>query len=187
MAQSQVDVANSALQRVGAGQIISFSDPSPEARAIVVAFDSNRRDEFRKYPWNFTITRAQLAPDVTAPAFDYKYQFSMPADCLRVLRPTSLTCDWMIEGRKILSNCDNPLRLRYIADVTDPSLWDSSFYNVFAIALAIDICDRLTQSNTKKQILLSEYADAIASAKLADGIESGPETPPDDEWLVARY
>lgn len=187
MAQNQVDVANSALQRVGASPIVSFSDPTPEARAISIAFDSNRRDEFRKYPWNFTISRAQLAPDSTAPAFDYKYQFTMPADCLRVLRPKDANCDWVVEGRKILTNYYNPLNLRYISDVADPAQWDSSFYNIFAIALAIDICDKLTQSNTKKQMLMKEYDDAISDAKRADGIESGAEVPQDDDWWLVRY
>lgn len=186
MAQSQVDVANSALQRLGAAQITSLSDSSAEARAVSVAYDGNRRDELRAFPWNFTIARVQLAPDATAPAFDYKYAFTMPADCLRVLRPADTFCDWQIEGRKILTNNYNPLNLRYIRDVTDEGQWDSSFYNIFAITLAIDMCEKLTQSTSKKQLLLAEYKEAIADAKLSDAIESGPDDPVDDSWWSVR-
>jgi hypothetical protein len=186
MAQSQVDVANSALQRLGAAAITSLSDGSPEARAVSISYDSNRRDELRKFPWNFTMKRAVLAPDATAPAFDYTYQFTMPSDCLRVVRPNYDQSDWVIEGRKILTNYDNPLYLRYIADIVDESQWDASFYNVFAIALAIDMCEKLTQSNAKKQLLYQEYKDAIAEARRSDAIEGGPVDPQDDDWWLVR-
>lgn len=186
MVQSVVDCCNSALQRVGATTITSLSDNSPEARACSVAYDSNRRDELRKHSWNFAISRVVLAPDATAPAFDYLYQFTLPSDCLRVLRPPTANLDWMIEGRKILSNDDATLYLRYISDVTEPAIWDASFYNVVTAALAIDICERLTQSNQKKQGLIADYNDCIRVARRMDAFESGPEDAADDDWWLVR-
>lgn len=187
MAQSVVDICNSALQRVGAASILSISDNSPEARACAIAYDSNRRDELRKHSWNFSIKRAVLAPDTTAPAFDYDYAFTLPSDCLRVLRPATANLDWLIEGRKILTNDSNVLYLRYIADIDDVAQFDPSFYNVVAVALAVDICEKLTQSNTKKQMLTQEYKDAVAAARKVDSFESGPEDAADDTWWLARY
>lgn len=186
MAQTAVDCCNSALQRVGATTIMSLSDNSPEARACSVAYDSNRRDELRKHPWTFAITRAQLAPDATAPAFDYKYQFTMPSDCLRILRPADYDLDWVVEGRKILTNNDTVLNVRYIVDVTDPTQWDPNFYNVVAGALAVDICERLTQSNTKKQMLVQQYESDVRMARRMNAFEAGPTTPVDDPWWIAR-
>lgn len=186
MAQTVVDCCNSALQRVGATTILSLSDNSPEARACSVAYDSNRRDELRKHRWNFSITRAVLAPDATAPAFDYKYAFTLPSDCLRVLRPKTSNLDWQIEGRKILTNDGDTLYLRYIKDVEDAALWDSSFYNVVAAALAIDIVERLTQSNVKKSALSDEYKETVKAAKRVDAFESGPEDAADDDWWIVR-
>jgi hypothetical protein len=186
MAQTAVDCCNSALQRVGAATITSLTDNSPEARACSVAYDSNRRDELRKHPWNFAITRVVLAPDATAPAFDFKYQFTLPSDCLRVLRSADYDLDWKIEGRKILSNNSSTLYLRYISDITDPTQWDSSFYNVVAGALAIDICEKLTQSNTKKQMLIQQYEGDVRMARRMNAFESGPEDAADDLWWIAR-
>lgn len=185
MAQTLVDCCNSALQRVGATTILSLSDNSPEARACSVAYDSNRRDELRKHPWNFAIKRVVLAPDATAPAFDYAYAFTLPSDCLRVLRPATSDLDWQIEGRKILTNDSTTLNLRYLADIEDCSQWDSSFYNVVAAALAVDIVERLTQSNVKKQNLEKDYDDAIKEARRVDAIEGGPEDSADDDWYQA--
>lgn len=186
MAQTAVDCCNSALQRVGATTITSLSDNSPEARACSVAYDSNRRDELRKHPWNFAVKRAVLAPDTTAPAFDYTYAFTIPTDCLRVLRPATVGLDWVIEGGKILTNDSDTLYLRYVSDVTDPTLWDPSFYNVVAGALSIDICERLTQSNTKKQMLIQQYEDDVRKARRMNAFEAGPTVAVDDDWWVAR-
>lgn len=186
MPQTIIDCCNSALQRVGASTIMSLSDNSPEARACSIAYDSNRRDEMRRHPWNFAITRAVLAPDAIAPAFDYTYQFTLPTDCLRVLRSDYYGSDWVIEGRKILTNYDNPLYLRYIADIIDPTQWDGTFYNVVTGALAIDICERLTQSNTKKELLVKQYQDDVRVARRMNAFESGPEDGPNDSWLIAR-
>lgn len=186
MAQSVVDICNSALQRVGATTILSISDNSPEARACSVAYDSNRRDELRRFAWNFAINRVVLAPDATAPAFDYTYAFSLPSDCLRVLRPATSDLDWQIEGRKILTNDSNVLNLRYIQDVTDSTQFDASFYNVVCAALALDLVERLTQSNQKKELLSRDYDNAIVMAKRANAFEAGPTDLPEDDWLLAR-
>lgn len=187
MAQSIVDACNSALQRCGAAPILSITDNSPAARACQVAFDSNRRDELRKHPWTFAVSRAVLAPDTAAPAFDYTYAYTVPSDCVRVLRPDDPTCDWVIEGGKILSNYGPVLYLRYIRDVEDVAQWDPSFYNTFAGALAIDIVERLTQSNVKKQDLMRLYQEDIRMARRMNAFEAGPVTPQEDAWIIARY
>lgn len=186
MAQTVVDCCNSALQRVGATTILSLSDNSPEARACSVAYDSNRRDELRKHTWNFAVKRVVLAPDATEPAFDFKYAFTLPSDCLRVLRPATADLDWQIEGRKILTNDSTTLNLRYIADIEDCAQWDASFYNVVAAALAVDIVERLTQSNVKKQNLEKDYDDSVKMARRVDAFEGGPEDAPEDDWWIAR-
>lgn len=187
MAQSVVDTCNSALLRVGAASILSLADNSVEARACSICYDSNRRDELRKHKWNFALKRAVLAPDTTAPAFDFLYAFTLPTDCLRVLRPATTNLDWQIEGRKILTNDGNVLYLKYIADIEDVAQWDPSFYNVMAASLAVDLCEKLTQSNTKKQQLNKEYMDAVADARRTDAFESGPEDAADDYWWLVRY
>lgn len=186
MAQTAIDCCNSALQRVGAATITSLSDNSPEARACSVAYDSNRRDELRKHRWNFAIKRVALSPDSTAPAFDYTYQFTLPSDCLRVLRPATPDLDWVSEGRKILTNDSDTLYLRYIADIEDCAQWDASFYNVVAGALAVDIVEKLTQSNQKKQMLIQQYEGDVRMARRVDAFESGPEDAADDDWWIAR-
>lgn len=206
MAQSVVDVCNSALQKLGAASITNILDNSREARACNLAYDSNRRSEFRKHYWNFAMKRQILAPDSVAPAFEYAYAFTLPTDCLRIVLPNDAYLDWYLEGRKILTNlASSPfgnsgnftvsassapsaasLNLKYIADVTDASLWDPTFYDMLAISLAIDMCETLTQSNKKKEDLNAEYRATSIEARLADAFESLPQDPPDDSWILVR-
>lgn len=202
MAQTITDICNSALQRVGAATIMSITDNSREARVCAVAYDSNRRSELRKRAWKFAIKRAVLAPDATAPAFEFQYAFSLPTDCVRVILPKNDPyLDWFVEGRKILTNLTQSpylasgaqpavtgptLFLRYVSDITDCTQFDPNFYDLVCIALALDICEPLTQSNQKKQLLAADYRDTLEAAAKANSFEMLPETPVDDSWWLAR-
>lgn len=220
MAQSAIDICNSALSMVGAASIMSLTDNSREARVCNLQYDSNRRDELRKHYWNFALKRIVLAPDSAAPAFDFAYQFTLPSDCLRVVIPNDAFLDWTLEGRKILTNSikspfssnvvnSQPgtvytppggitttyvaappapqLNLKYVADITDATVFDSSFYNVLAISLAVDICESLTQNSGKKQGLKQDYKDSVIEARTADAFENLPADAPDDGWWLVRY
>lgn len=197
MAQSIVDACNNALQRLGAARILSLTDNSREARSCNVAYDSNRRGELRKYLWNFAKTRAVLAADSTAPAWGYDYAFTLPTDCLRVILPNDYDLDWQIEGGKILTNSLNSpyggaspsgasLSILYVRDETNPAIWDPTFFDLVTIAMAIDMCDDLTQSNTKRQVLQSDYQQAKLEARRANAFETLPAQPADDPWWIAR-
>lgn len=186
MAQSQTDACNSALQKLGAARIIDINSNTREARQCQIAYDSNRRSELRKYRWNFSIKRVILAPDSTPPSFDFLYQFTIPADCLRILLPPDSMLDWVREGNKILTNNGATLNLRYIADIEDVTMWDPNFYDMFAISLAVDICEPITNSTGKKATLDQEYKEARSNARLANSFERTPDFPPADDWWVSR-
>lgn len=185
--QSAVDVCNSALQKVGAASIISLSDNSRSARACAQAYDTNRRSELRKHHWNFAMKRVVLAPDATAPAFDYLYQFTLPSDCLKVILPPDDTIDWVIESGKLLTNNGTSVNLRYIADVTDPTKWDAAFYDMVSIATAIDIVEVITNSTAKMQALEKAYKDALNEARRNNAFEQLPADGPDDSFWTVRF
>jgi hypothetical protein len=197
MAQSAVECCNSALQRLGAARILSLADNTREARSCTVAYDSNRRAELRAHLWNFAVKRVVIAADSTAPAFEYTYAFTLPSDCLRVIIPLDNELDWQIEGRKILTNSLNSpyggasstsasLSLKYIADIDDPTLWDSQFFDILSMAMAMDMCEDLTQSNTKYQLITKNYDEAVSIAKRTDALENLPSDAPDSSWITAR-
>ncbi len=207
-APSEVDVCNRALQKLGAKRIASLTEASVSARAVNLAYPIVRRSELRKYPWNFAITRVQLAADSPAPTWGRQNSFTLPNDFITLanIYPETLyndintvgvtvaftaestgMSDWVIEaGNKIVTNDSAPLNVRYIADITDTTQWDTIFVEVLATALAYEVCEELTQSNSKKQALGVEYDRLINEAKHSASIEIAPNDPPADTWITVR-
>jgi hypothetical protein len=187
---SDVGICNRALQKLGAKRIVSLTDDTPNARACNVAYEVVRDAELRAHPWSFAIARTQLAADANAPAFGRANSFQLPSDylCLREKYPedNSLDNDWQIEGRKILTDDEAPLDLRYTAKVTDPNDMDVLFREAFATKLAFELCEEITQSNSKKESLRTDYKEIIREARKANAIERVASQPPEDTWVTVR-
>lgn len=195
----QVEIANRALTKIGEQRILSLSDDTEPARSIDSLWDIVRDAELRIRRWKFSILRNSMPALVSTPSWGYDYEYQLPADCLRVLQVNdiypgvSLTnyrnadeTQWRVEGRKILTDIGAPLKLRYISRIEDTGQWDAAFVEAFACRLAAEVCERLTQSNTKRELAWEEYKQAVGMAVRADAIEAAPEPMPDSEWVLAR-
>lgn len=195
MATSDVSISNLALQKLGAARIVSLAEDSPQARECNACYEAMRDLELRKHRWSFAITRVALAADVTAPAFGPAKYFTLPADFLRLLEPDSSenynTLDWRIEtnsgSKKIATDSSSPLNIRYVARIEDPAQFDAAFVEALACRMAIQMCEKLTQSNTKMQAVAEQYKDAIREARRVNAIEVVSAEPPTDTWDTARY
>lgn len=187
---SKVEIANRALQILGAKRIVALDEDSRNARAINAAFEPVKLAELRKHCWGFATKRAQLAASSTAPLFSRSNSFPLPSDFVRLLPPDPEMnlndMDWVIEGRNIITNDSAPLDVRYVYDVTDPNEMDALFRESFAAKLAEQLCEEITQSNTKIATASLLYKDIIAEAKRANAIEKVAEKPPEDEWVTCR-
>lgn len=198
---SNTDIANRALQKLGEARVSSVFPPDAlkSARAVNAAFDIVRDNELRAHWWNFAKARTTLPADTVGPDFGYVYQYTLPADCLRVrvvgnMRQslgllnyrTGLEKLYAIEGRKILTDLTAPLALEYTARVSDTSLWDACFVEAFACKLAEEICYEITQSDSRYESLRRDYKRAIREAVLANAIELPPEGLADDSFVLAR-
>lgn len=186
---SIVGICNRALQKLGAERIIALTQDSVPARAANAAFETVRDAELRAHSWSFAIKRASLA-STTAPAFGYSYAFQLPSDCLRLLPPDhnegTYMQDWKLEGRLILTNDTAPLQIRYVARITDPNQYDTLFNESLACKLAMEMCEELTQSNSKKQLIAEEYKAAIREARRINAFENVPAEQQTDSWITAR-
>lgn len=185
---SEVAICNLALQKLGATRITSLTEDSPNARHCNAAFEHVRDRELRAYPWNFALARKVLAPDSSGPTFGPAYQFTLPTDFLR-LHPDHkyrAETDWQIEGRHLLTDDGDTLYLRYIKRVSDTEEFDPLFVDAFACRLALQLCEPITQSNTKKTLIWEEYRETIAEAKRTNAIENIAVDPPEDDWVSVR-
>ena len=83
---SVVEIVNSALNLLGASTITALTDDSKNARICNQRYEPIRNRIFRSHPWNCLLKRVQLAQDTTAPVVEYAYAYTLPSDCLRVLK-----------------------------------------------------------------------------------------------------
>ena len=187
---SNVEIANRALQHLGAKRIVSLGEDSRNAQAINAAFEPTKLALLRTHPWGFAVKRAELAASSTEPVHTRANSFPLPSDFVRLLPPdpeNNLNShDWVIEGRNIITNDTAPLEIRYIYDVTDPNEMDVLFREAFAAKLAENTCEEITQSNSKKADIKDTYMGIIAEARRANAIEKPAEKPPEDEWVTCR-
>lgn len=185
---SVTGICNRALQRLGAARIADIADnTNKSARACNAAYEAVRDALLRKHPWSFAIKRAQLAADTSAPVYGYANAFPWPADALRILKDKDKPhLDWQFEGRRIVTNQSAPLEIRYIAQITDPNSMDVLFREALSCELADAICEEITGSAKKKQIVMQDSRELVNEAKATNAIERVSDPIPDDTWVTSR-
>jgi len=173
---SDVDICNSALNMIGASNIISLTEDSRAARVCNQRYTSVRDAVFRAHPWNCLIARAEIAADATAPAFEFEHQHTLPNDpyCLRVIRPQDTDTVFRIEGRKVLCNT-TPFKFIFVSRVTDPNEYDQLLIEALAARLAADISYALVNSAALTQSLSAMYDAKLSEARFVDATEGTPD------------
>lgn len=181
-----LEIANQALLRVGAESITALSDTTERARACNASWPFIRRETLRRHSWNSVTVRDTLSANVTAPEWGFDSAYDLPADCLRVLE-VDTDHDWRVEERQILIDGTEDIDIRYIKDETDPSDFDSELTEVLVVRLAAEICERVTDSTTKRDLLLQEYERLLLRAMMSDGEEQSDAEFEEDSWITTRY
>ena len=172
---SNVDICNSALNMIGASNIISLTEDSRAARVCNQRFEFVRDAVMRAHPWNCLIVRTSLAADSDTPAFEFDHQHTLPTDpyCLRVLRPENPDTVFRVEGRKIISST-TPFKMIYVARITDPNEYDQLLIESIASRLAADISYALVNSASLSQMLMATYESKLSEARFVDATEGTP-------------
>lgn len=187
---STVGICNRALQKLGAKRITSLSDDSVNARACNAAYESCKLALLEEHEWGFALDRAELAADSDEPDFGRAYSYTLPSDFIRLAHPypedNGNDLDWIIEGRKIYTDDAAPLEVRYIYNVTDPQEMTALFREALSAKLALELCEELTQSNTKKDSLKDDYEKALRAAKRSNAMQRVSGEPPEDTWVTVR-
>lgn len=188
---SQVEIANAALQKLGASAITSFNDSSKSARESNKCYDRLRQKLLRQHVWRFAIKRAQLPALSEAPLFGYDKQYQLPSDFIRLAARNQEELQFYqsmnIEGRKILTNLEAPLKIRYVAEVTDPNEMDPVFRDLLAVDMAHEMCEPITNSNVKLANLKQERKDTMAEARRVNAFETPAVSAPAGSWVTARF
>ena len=189
---SAVDIANSALNLLGASTISAFTDDSKNARLINQRYENVRNRVFRSHAWNCLHKRVQLAQNSTAPVIEYTYAYALPSDCLRVLKVHNGTTDsiqsaidYKLEGRNIVTD-EGTVYLIYVALDTDPNNYDSYLQESISHQLAADLCYAITNNATLANNYMVRADERLREARFIDATENSLGTIESNEFTDAR-
>ena len=167
---SVVDICNGSLNQLGATTILSLTEDSKNARLCNSRYTQVRDSVFRSHPWNCLQKRVELAVDTDAPAWGFSYAYTLPADCLRLLRILDYDSNYKVEGRKILSNTSS-MKILYIGRITDPNEYDESLRETLSAALGADIAFAVTSNNQTATNMYNLFQDKLKDARFIDSTE----------------
>jgi len=186
------DIVNLALDVLKEAPITSIDEGRPIAMWCKRNFAVTRDSLLEEADWNFAIKRAKLPASVTPPAFGWEHQYTLPADCLRLIAltyggyPEGQPIPFEVEGGMILTNATGPLPVRYVARVENYDAYPATFINALSAKLATRMAHWVTGKSNYVQIASGLYQDAMNKAWLADAIVGTVPRAADDEWINAR-
>lgn len=197
MAQSQVQICNLALMRVGVSLTISSLDEgSAESRVLSAAYTPTLERVLTDKPWPFATRFANLE-DVGSPPTGWAYRYRYPNDCIGLRRlmlsvddlrtdyPYQIVEDAEANALAICTNLEVPIA-EYTARITQTSLFTPQFVNALAWALAAEIAIPLS-ANIKLGVSAGEqYSMALDDAFAGAMNEQVASVPRETEWVAVR-
>jgi hypothetical protein len=115
--------------------------------------------------------------------------FHLPAGYLREMKidpkHATMSRDWEYSG-DYFSSFDSITLFSFIGDVVDVRRMDPLFCKALGAAIAMQVCEVVTQSGAKLQACSAKYLTFITEASDINGIELGPEEPDEDDYITIR-
>jgi hypothetical protein len=119
--------------------------------------------------------RAQLAQLTDSPVWGWAHAYALPGDCVRVIETTldeDLT-PWVLEGRTILTDA-SALSIAYVAQITDPAVFDALFTDALTDRLAYELALGITAKSDLAKLFYQSYQMKLREARSIDGMENPP-------------
>jgi hypothetical protein len=192
---SQTRSCNAALALLGeSARITSISDGTPLAKLFADTWDLALEEVIVAHPWNIALRRASLgvSMDFTPEGSQYSQAFELPADCARWLPWQEAHPEYFQgeqEGPYILSDAAAPIVVRYIALITDISLWSAGMRATLEAKLAMKLAKPITGQTAMIGNMRDIHDAALSEAKRQDGAATGDRKRTLDarsNWLDAR-
>ena len=185
---TELQIHNLALTSIGAAQLVSLADTTPQAVVVKAWYAFCRDSLLRSHPWNFAEKRTTLTPVVgTTPTMDFARFFDLPSDCLKLRRLSDEAVDiaYKVEGRRIA--CDEAtISILYTYRITDTTYFDPIFVECLIAYLAWKIAYPIKQSVALSKLKEQEFRDAFLLATGIDAQEGTPDVTQCNDLLTVR-
>jgi hypothetical protein len=184
-----VEIVNIALARLGDSPIQGLTEGSVPANMATVFYEPSRRAVLRDFNWNFALRTARLAK-LQQPGSGFRYAFSLPADCLRVVSLLGSTergtgPGFVVRSGNLLTDKEDA-EIEYIYDCQDPALFDDKFIEALSYKLASELAMPVKGSPELMGNYMNVYQAFVEQAATLSSEERRPELL-DNPYLEARF
>lgn len=150
-----LDICNLALSKLGESPILALdANGCPASRLCYMHYHPVRREVLSACRWSFAKKQVRITSAEEESGGLHSLSHTLPQDCLRVLAVNSPS--WTLRGRAVFCP-QSTIRLSYIADVEDTTLFEPLFVEALATRLACKLCIPLLSSTTARKALTDEY------------------------------
>jgi hypothetical protein len=165
---TDISICNAALLMANASEINSFDDSTREARMCKALYETTKNFVMQKHPWSFTLFQEELAQTINTPLFDYRYEYQLPTDYLRILKiDTPPGNEYRILKDKLLTD-QTAVEVLYQKDPGE-AFYPAYFTRTVEFRMAELLSKALVQDENMAQIYQADYLLAIREAR---GIDS---------------
>lgn len=191
MAINKTNIINLGVVLVGAKTLVATTDKVKAAKLALILWELSYRGVLElPHNWYFATVRDELN-STTAPTIGhYKYRYTLPKKCLRVIAQIdedddTLEYEHRIENYvntdeksfPVLVSNESECFVKYIYDLGEDyeiARWPAWFSRLVALDLAILLCEPLKQDKVKKNQLMAMMLDPtvgwLARAIQANGM-----------------
>lgn len=199
---SEVDICNLALARLGDNATVASIDPpegSAQAEHCARFYPVARDSLLEMHAWKFATRRVLLA-QLTTDTWNWTYAYAEPTGVLKLLAvlPASAASDADTQeyeaetdgnGARIILTDQEGASLRYVAHVTDTTVFSPLFVDALAWLLASYLAGPVLKGDAgaaMAKACLQSFMLALSNAKVSDANQRKvrPEHKPD--WIAGR-
>jgi len=177
MADTELEVVNLALNRIGHKSIENLEDGTNQTAVLMKSFYNGTVNEMLSvFPWNCAVTRAELSLTSEVNLTQYNNGYDLPEGVLRVLDiDGDKKKTYRIEGKQIFTDEGNSdpltIRIRYIQKLSDVTAWDEFLEEAIALRLAEKACMKITKNLTLTSYLQQQVITALNIAQQSANAE----------------
>lgn len=183
---SGVTIANRSLSLLGENQIASLQDNTATARLCLLHLPEARDAAFAEHNWNFAKVQVALVSTGVKPVHTWSFEYTLPADIVRIVRPAIMTDDYEVLGNKLLTNWAS-MSITYIKRVTDPDDWPALFQEAVVFKLAGLIAPVLKADQEIEVRMEQLFQKSIIKAKIWDAQEESTMILEADDLITIRF
>lgn len=122
---------------------------------------------------------------------NWSFVYDLPSDCIRVVAVMDSIGDlqpkysWIKERNFIYTNIENA-GVKYVKQVTDPTLFEADLVEVISARLAWMISMRIHSDKALRTTAYSEMNQTIQRARMTNSQGEGDDGAPEDLWVDAQ-